>query len=51
MPNDAVVRLQDPVVLVWEVEELRWYASALECCEGCDAFAVHETVVFGPVDD
>jgi hypothetical protein len=50
IPRDAVLRLQDPAVLVREVEQLGWYAAALKRGEGRYALSICESIVFGAVD-
>ena len=51
VPEQAVLLLKHPVVLVWEVEEPRWDTASLEDVEQAEAVALGQTVILGVVDD
>ena len=51
MPQHRVLRLEDPVVLVGEMEQARRHAPALEGGEHGQSLDLADPVVQGPVDD
>jgi hypothetical protein len=51
VPHQAVLLLQDPVVLVWEVEEARRDTTGLENVEKTKTIGLGQTVVKSVVND
>ena len=51
VPEQAVLLLEDPMVLVGEVEETRGDTNVLQNIEQSDTIALRETVVESVVDD
>src|SRR5215831_5244537 len=51
VPEAAVLRLEYPVALVWEIQHLRRYAEALQRIEELEAFAGVEAIVELAVHD
>src|SRR6266446_2310755 len=51
VPQARVLRLEDPVVLVWKVEQTRWYFLRLERVVVLQPLGIGHAVVESAVDD
>ena len=51
LPQDSVLCLENPVVFIWEVKELCWYAAHNRCVIGLHSLREADSVVHAAVDD
>ena len=51
LPQDSVLCLKNPVVFIWEVQELCWYASQYRCVISLHSLCEADSVVSAAVDD